>query len=74
MGNYGSLLLKLRDLTDFKIEECYTENLFNNDVLETNIKSLFEERRVISLNFDSKVNEDPQSIVTYSRLAFRIRN
>ena len=32
MGNYGNLLLKLRDLTDFRIGECFKEDLFNNDV------------------------------------------
>lgn len=67
----------MRDIENFNIEETFKENFTCNNGLETSIKDLFGERRVITLNFDEKKTdavEQPKSLISYSKLTYRIKN
>jgi hypothetical protein len=67
----------LRDIENFNIEETFKENFTCNNGLETSIKDLFGERRVITLNFDEKKTEaveNSKSLISYSKLTYRIKN
>ena len=80
IGPYGEMILKCSSLPNFRFAESFKETIMDNENLELYLKDLFGERRTLTLDFNSadlvkNSNEKPpSSIVSFSKLAYRVRS